>query len=178
MLDSFIEARSCSATLREGHLWASRDPPDFSVWPVDSIVAQNICAWNIVVLRFRKHCLWFLVTTLMWMDLIIVCCKRGHEPLTNGSSATSGRLQITSNAALLHFPEFKFRRNKPNLFMFYATEYRGWWMWLQHFERAKNFTFCTPGMMFGEMPSKTYFALQVNRHSSLPTDLNQTDNVN
>jgi hypothetical protein len=106
------------------------------------MVAQNICTWNIVVIRFWEHCLWCQVTTFVWMNFNTVSCLRGHGPLTNGSSATRCPLQITSNAALLHFPEFKFRHNKSNLFMLYATEYRGWWMWLQHFERTQNFTDC------------------------------------
>jgi hypothetical protein len=43
---------------------------------------------------------------------------------------------------------------------------------------SQKLPFYIPGIMFGEIPAKTYYALQVNRLSSLPTDLNQTDNVN
>jgi len=53
-------------------------------------------------------------------------------------------------------------------------------LWLRTVGKEEGFFFLfyRAGMIFEKMPAKTCFARQVNRPSSLPTELSQTDNVN
>jgi len=45
----------------------NRDSAPFTVWPVESLVVQNIYAWNILELLFCEKCSLCLLTTLVWM---------------------------------------------------------------------------------------------------------------
>ena len=67
--------------LSEGHLWESRDRLPFTVWPMGSLVAQNIYAWIILELSFREHFPLSPLTTLVWMVTEYGPLKKDWVPL-------------------------------------------------------------------------------------------------
>ena len=94
--ESLNEVHRCSETLRVGHLWASRDRPLFTVWPVESLVAQNIQERNVLELRFCESCLFAFLQRSCELILILYTYV-GNRPRT-ASERIEGQI-IYSNAA-------------------------------------------------------------------------------